>query len=309
MVRLLWCVALLMLASAVAATAGGDSVSVERDIPYAGTTNPRQTLDLFLPTKRNTEKLPVVVFIHGGGWSRGDKSEGSAALQLLAATGDYAGVSVGYRLSGEAIWPAQIHDVKAALRWVRAAAPQHGLDPAHIGVWGPSAGGHLALVAGLTGGVKELEGDLGLHTGVDSRVACVVNYYGITDIPGLIGQPSSIDRTADDAIEAKLLGGPILQNTKRAKAASPVTYITPDDPPVLTIHGDKDLVVPFDQALRLDDALLMSGVKSTFVTVRGAGHGDFPPEAFRRVITFFERCLLEKDVPLSGDPITAAARE
>ena len=144
-----------------------------RDIPYAGTKNPRQMLDLIMPVKRVGKKpLPVIAFIHGGGWRNGNKSSGVNRVAGLLQTGRYVGVSIGYRLTGEAIWPAQIHDCKAAIRWLRGNAKKHGMDPGKIAVWGSSAGGHLVSMLGATGGVKELEGKLGKHLDQSSRNSC-----------------------------------------------------------------------------------------------------------------------------------------
>ena len=141
-----------------------EGVKVLRDIPYASTKNPRQMLDLILPNKRvSNDPLPVIAFIHGGGWRNGNKSSGVNRVVGLVQTGRYAGVSIGYRLTGESIWPAQIHDCKAAIRWLRGNAKAHGLNPDKIAVWGSSAGGHLASMLGSTGGVEELEGKLGQH--------------------------------------------------------------------------------------------------------------------------------------------------
>ena len=139
-----------------------DTIKVTRDIAYAGTDNARQKLDIYLPTKPNHDKpLPVVVWIHGGAWRGGDKASGFGQLRKFVASGDYAGISVGYRLTGEASWPAQIHDCKAAIRWIRGNAKQYNLDPDRIGVWGSSAGGHLVAMLGTAGDVESLEGDLG----------------------------------------------------------------------------------------------------------------------------------------------------
>ncbi len=160
-----------------------ESVQAELDIPYAGTSNPRQRLDLYQPKTRNDNKaLPVVVFIHGGGWQNGDKRGGYRMIGPLVESGDYVGVSVGYRLSGEAIWPAQIHDCKAAIRWLRANAKKYNLDPKKIGVTGTSAGGHLVAMLGTSGDVPDLEGKLGDHLKVSSRVQCVVEQrFGPTE--------------------------------------------------------------------------------------------------------------------------------
>jgi acetyl esterase/lipase len=206
-------------------------------------------------------------------------------------TGRYAGISVGYRLSGESRWPAQLHDAKAAIRWIRANADRLGLNTDAIGVWGHSAGGHIALMVGVTGDVRELEGDLGAHRGSSSRVQAAANLFGVTDLVALVGQPGAIDRTKPDAPEALLLGGPIPENAQKAKAASPITYVSADDPPVFMVHGTADRVVPYDQALRMDAALRRAGVPSYFVTIEGAGHGDFGTIADRRIVAFFERTL------------------
>jgi acetyl esterase/lipase len=138
-----------------------EPITFELDIPYADTDNPRQRLDLYLPKNSNSNKLPVIVFFHGGGWMMGDKSQEDSRLMPFLRTGQYAGVSADYRLSGEAQWPAQIYDSKAVIRWVRANASKYGLDADHIGVWGISAGAHLVLMLGVSGDVPELEGDIG----------------------------------------------------------------------------------------------------------------------------------------------------
>jgi acetyl esterase/lipase len=291
------------LAQVDTATTSQGPVTSELDIPYADTGNPRHRLDLYLPKERDHEKLPVIVFIHGGGWMFGDKSDGAGRLMPLLRTGEYAGVSVEYRLSDEATWPAQIHDVKAAVRWIRANARKYALDPNRIGVWGRSAGAHLALMLGVTGDVAELDGRLGPYKGLSSKVTCVVNFFGATDLPAMIGKDSDIDRTSPDAFEAKLIGGALPQNPAKAKSASPITYVTPGDPPVLTVHGNADRTVPYDQAVRIDAALHKAGVPSYFVTVEGGGHDDFGSAADDRVTEFFAKCLQRRQVEVSTAPI------
>ncbi len=275
----------------------------ELDIPYADPGSPRQRLDLYLPQNPKSDKLPVIVFFHGGGWAQGDKASGAGKLMPFLLTGQYAGVCAGYRLSGEAQWPAQIHDCKAAIRWVRAHAKKYGLDPDRIGVWGLSAGAHLALMVGVSGDAPELEGGIGRYRDVSSKVACVVNFFGESDLLAAIGQPSDIDRTRPDAPEALLIGGPLKANAKKARLASPVTYVSAGDPPVLTVHGTDDLNVPYDQALRLDAALRKAGVPSYLVTIEGGGHGDFDTVADGSVRAFFDRYLCGKDVRVPVEPL------
>jgi acetyl esterase/lipase len=281
----------------------GEPVTFEFGIPYTDTGNPRHRLDVYLPKKPMSARLPVIVFIHGGGWMQGDKSDGARWLMPFVRTGRYAGIAAEYRLSGEAIWPAQIHDCKAAIRWVRANSAKYGLNADRIGVWGRSAGGHLALMLGVSGGVPELEGDIGPHRGVSSKVTAVANFFGVSELLAMIGQPSDIDRTKPDVPEAKLIGGPLLDNPEKAKAASPITYVTRNDPPALTVHGNADRIVPYDQGVRIDAALHKARVTSYFVTVEEAGHGNFGTAADGRVKAFFDKYLCGREVQISTAPI------
>jgi acetyl esterase/lipase len=182
---------------------------------------------------------------------------------------------------------------------VRANAERLGLDPDHIGAWGESAGGHLALMLGVSGDVPELEGNIGPYNDISSKVSAVVNFFGESDLPALIGQSGDFDRSKPDSPEAILIGGPLISNPEKAKSASPITYIAPNDPPILTVHGDKDRMVLYDQAVRLDTALRKAGVTSYFVTVKGAGHGEFGVAANDRVKAFFDKYLQGKDVQIS----------
>jgi acetyl esterase/lipase len=234
----------------------------------------------------------VIVYIHGGAWLGGDRIGGHGRLAGYVASGEYAGVSVGYRLTKEAIWPAQIHDCKAAIRWIRANAKKYNLDPARIGVIGDSAGGHLVAMLGASGGVEALEGDLGPHKGVSSRVQCVVDLFGPSDIAAMKDYPSSLNHDAASSPEGKLVGGRVSDKKDVATAASPITYVSPDDPPFLIIHGNKDMVVPYNQSERLSAALKKAKVECYFITVDGAGHGGFRnPELQKRQQQFFDKHL------------------
>ncbi len=283
-----------------------ETVRVQWDVPYAGTDNPRQRLDLFLPKSPNGDKpLPVVVWIHGGAWRAGDKRSGTGKLAELAASGNYAGVSVAYRLTGEAIWPTQIHDCKAAIRWIRGNAAKYNLDPQRIGVWGSSAGGHLVAMLGTSGDVKDLEGDLGQHGDQGSRVTCVVDYFGPSDLLTMGQYPSRMDHDAANSPESLLVGGPLQETKEAAREASPTSYVSKDDPPFLIVHGDKDPLVPHNQSVRLHAALKRADVDVLFITVKGAGHGGFRGEELpRRVKAFFEKHLRGRDSEISEEPIT-----
>lgn len=285
-----------------------EPVHVTMDQPYALTTNPRQRLDIYLPRERHRGPLPVILYVHGGGWAQGDKADGAARLMDFVRDGYYAGVSVGYRLSGEATWPAPLHDVKAAVRWVRGNADRLGLDPARIGVWGRGAGAHLALMLGVTGNVPRLEGTLGEHRREHSRVKAVANFFGPTDLPALVGAASDIDRRRGDAPESLLLGGAIRDRLAQAREASPVTHASAGSATVLTVHGTLDRVVPFAQAARLDDALHKAGVASHLVTIDGGAHGDFGSSADDRLAALFDRELLGMDREVSVAPVIWARR-
>lgn len=244
-------------------------LEIIENIPYADTENPRQQLDLFLPHSRvNDAPLPIVAFIHGGGWRNGSRRSGLSFLGPLVRTGKYIGVSIGYRLTDEAIWPAQIHDCKAAIRWLRANAAKYTADPEKIVVAGSSAGGHLVAVLGTSGDVPDLEGELGIWGNKSSRVEGVVNFFGPSDFTSMGGWHNN-----PDSPESLLLGGPVQDNKKIARTASPITYVSKDDPPFLTIHGTKDSLVPFEQSVQLHDSLQNAGVISRLIAIEGGGHG------------------------------------
>ncbi|QDU98288.1 alpha/beta hydrolase [Lignipirellula cremea] len=281
----------------------GETLDVRYDQPYAGTENPKQMLDLFLPKTRSADKpLPVVVFIHGGGWSGGNRNGYAPQAAILAATGEYATASISYRLSQEAKWPAQIHDCKAAIRWIRGHAKELNLDADRIGVIGGSAGGHLVTMLGLTGGNKELEGDLGDFDEQSTDVTCVVNFYGPSDLTRPLMQGDAALR--DDPAVAGLIGGGIQENLAVAKAASPMTYIAKGAPPILTIHGDKDMRVNYEQGVMLHEALKKAGNVSMLITIEGGGHAvPRSQELYQRIRKFWDKNLRGVEAEISTEPI------
>jgi acetyl esterase/lipase len=246
----------------------------------------------------------VIAYIHGGAWLAGDRAGGHGRLAGYVAGGEYAGVSIGYRLTREAIWPAQIHDCKAAIRWVRANAKKYNLDPDRIAVMGDSAGGHLVAMLGTSGGVKELEGDLGAHKDVSSRVQCVVDLFGPSDLLAMKDFPSSLNHDSASSPEGKLVGGRVSDRKDVAIAASPVTYVSPDDPPFLIIHGNRDMVVPYNQSERLSAAMKKAKVECHFIPIDGGGHGGFHnPEVQNRERQFFDRHLRGVNNTISEEAI------
>ncbi|TWT80758.1 Carboxylesterase NlhH [Planctomycetes bacterium CA13] len=275
-----------------------DGVSIHRDIPYTNSGHERHTLDLYLPAgDENAGSRPLVVWIHGGGWWKGSKD--SIVKQSFVLREGFALASINYRLSSDAIFPAQIHDCKAAIRFLRKNAEQYNIDSNRIGVWGSSAGGHLVALLGTSGDVAELEGDLG-ETGVSSRVQAVCDWFGPTDFlkrNNRSNNPTLKNRDISKHPLPMLLGGLIQDRQDEARAASPVSYISADDPPFLIMHGDSDLLVKLEQSTRFHHRLRDTGIPSTLIIYPGHGHSFFKePEQHQQVIDFFSKHLLgEKD--------------
>lgn len=243
---------------------------VHQDLAYVSNGHTRQKLDLYLPGVDTS--LPLIIWVHGGAFRMGSK-EDSVPLDFLTA--GYALASINYRLSQHALFPAQIEDCKAAVRWLRAHATQFGLDPNRFAAWGPSAGGHLAAMLGVTGHVVEFE--VGEHLDESSCVQVVVDYYGPTDFLVMDEQrpvDGMVHNTADSP-ESELVGGPIQENPEKVARANPITYVTREAPPFLIVHGDADPLVPYGQSVLLEAALRGAGVPVTFYTVAGGGHGGF----------------------------------
>ncbi|MGO8744511.1 MAG: alpha/beta hydrolase fold domain-containing protein [Thermoguttaceae bacterium] len=238
-------------------------VKVWRDLPYMEHGGPRNRLDLYLP-ENVSGPLPLVVWVHPGAWQQGSKELCPAVL--LVAKG-YAVASINFRLAQDAVFPAQIEDCKAAIRWLRANAVKYRLDAAHIGVWGASSGGHLVSLLGTTGGVKEFEGTGG-HLEQSSRVQAVVDWFGPTDF----NMPYKLDREAASVV-ALLIGPADARNQEKLRRASPVTYVGRDSAPFLIMHGADDAIVPVAQSELLAAALKKAGVEAKLVIIPGNGHG------------------------------------
>ena len=299
------------LAGALAPMAWGRGQSLEgyslsSDIPHAGTDNPLQTLDMAIPDAPSNQPFPVLLYIHGGGWQRGSKDKGLSRMANYL-NGRIAGISIGYRLSGEAQWPAQLHDCKAAIRWVRAHAKEYNFSPDKIAVAGVSAGGHLASMVGLTGDVPELEGRVGPHTNESSKVTCVINFFGPCELLTL-GKTPGMEHDAPDSPEAKLFGGPMQEKRDVVRAASPITYVKPGSLPFLIVHGDRDRLIPFRQSALLDRKLTEAGASSTLIKMIGGYHGFRSEVLDERIRLFLRRHLFDEDVPeISEAPIDLKA--
>jgi acetyl esterase/lipase len=210
----------------------------------------------------------------------------------------FAVVDVGYRLSGEAIFPAQIQDCKAAVRWIRANAKKYSLNPDRIGAWGSSAGGHLVALLGTAGDVKEF--DTAENAEYSSRVQAVCDWFGPTDFLRMNDFPGGMDHNAPNSPESLVIGGAIQENKEKVAKANPITYITGNEPPFLIMHGDKDGTVIYNQSELLYDALVKAGTDVTLYCVKGGGHGfggatdDTPEGIFKMAADFFEKHLKDK---------------
>jgi acetyl esterase/lipase len=245
-------------------------VTVHRDLAYTPDPHPRQHLDLYLPP--GDAPLPLIVWVHGGAFRAGSKDDFVPAEYLALG---YAIASVNYRLSQHALWPAQIVDCKAAVRWLRAHAGDYGLDPERFAAWGPSAGGHLVAMLGVTGHGSAY--DQGEHLDILSSVSAVVDYFGPTDFLQMDAHrlPEGMEHDPADSPESELVGGAIQEHPERVAAANPVTYVTGDAPPFLIVHGERDPLVPHHQSVLLYEALQTAGVPVELYTVPGGGHGGF----------------------------------
>lgn len=297
------------------------------DLEYAEVGGRALRLDLYLPANVSAP-VPLLVWIHGGGWSGGSRFPAPGFATQLRDRG-IAVASVSYRLTSEAaLWggqpvtfPAQIHDVKAAIRWLRAHATDYQIDASRVGVWGSSAGGHLSALVGTSGNASELEGAVGVNPGESSAVQVAVDYYGPVDLlqmsPDVTTPPgSNFDHDAATSPESRLIGfdqpgqgigvlranfnhpaPPFPEMAMRVTQANPQTWADINDPPFMIVHGTADMTVPFAQSGRLRDTLGALGRTPSFLPVPGGGHGGFPVSVQTQAQAF----LLDRLDPLLTD--------
>jgi acetyl esterase/lipase len=260
-------------------------VAIANDVVYTKAGDVELKLDLARP-EEGDGPFPAVLVIHGGAWRSGDKSQNRGALAEFARRG-YVAISPQYRFCPKVPFPAQVHDVKAAVRWLRTHKDEYKVDVDHIGAVGFSAGGHLSLLLGLTGPKDGLEGDVSADA-PSSKVQAVVNYFGPTDL------------AADDLPDVTkplikdFLGGTPTEKPEAVAKASPLTFVTSDDPPILTFQGTKDNLVPYNQAEKLTDAMTRAGVAGRTELLIGKGHGWGDPEmrhTLAETFAFFDRHL------------------
>jgi acetyl esterase/lipase len=272
------------------------------DLPYADL-SPAQELDVYWPPAGNGP-FPVILSVHGGAFMGGDKRDVQLEPALAALARGYAVVSVNYRMSGEAAFPALVHDVKASVRWVRANATAFLFDAARVAIWGGSAGGYLALMVGVSAGVPELE-DLALgNPGCSSAVQAVVDWFGPTDFLKMDGQLAAsgmapapqFAHSAPGSPESLILGRPITEIPDVVRAANPETYLHPAAPPFFIQHGDRDDVVPYQQSVNFAASAraLAGSARVQLEILPGARHADpvfAAPHNVQKVLDFLDRTL------------------
>ncbi|QNF35805.1 alpha/beta hydrolase [Adhaeribacter swui] len=269
------------------------------NIAYASE-SPAQKLDIYLPDASNAP-FPVIVAIHGGAFKMGDKADPQVNAALNGLERGYAVISINYRLSSEAIFPAQIQDVKAAIRWVRANAKTYKLNPEKLATWGNSAGGHLAAMAGTTGD-DDAFNEAGLvNAGQSSLVQAVVDWYGPIQFDQMDSQfklsnKGRADHDTAQSPESELIGKQITQAPDLVQAANPATYISEADPPFFIQHGTHDNLVPTEQSENFyaDLVKTLGPDKVTLELLPGVGHcgPQFEtPENLNKVFDFLDKYL------------------
>lgn len=267
----IWSLTLFLLAGACLTTAEGNDrfeIEVSRDIEFAKVDGHSLKLDLYRPV--GAASPPLVVWVHGGAWRAGSKD--SMPLGELVKRG-FAIASVDYRLSPVAEFPAQVHDCKAAIRFLRAKENQYGYDASRIGIAGSSAGGHLVAEIGVTNGHPKLEGTVGQHLDQSSSVQAIVDYYGPTNFLTILKQSTPHGLSVRVPALQLLLGSQPEENPVLAKLASPVFHVDKDDPPLLMIHGDHDPQVPINQSHELHGRYKEIGIPVQLEVIHGGAHG------------------------------------
>lgn len=266
------------------------------NVNYASDNLESHNLDIYLP-KEQQSTYKAVIIIYGSAWfANNAKAMASASIGTPLLNAGFAVISINHRSSMEAIWPAQIQDVKAAIRYVRANAAKYNIDPSFIGITGFSSGGHLSTFAGVTNGVKtltsgditiDIEGYLGDNLSTGSHVNAVVDWFGPVDIAHMSNCVAPNDASTPEAV---LIGKKDpREEPDWVKLISPINFVDKDDPEILIIHGDADNVVPHCQSVNLKNAYDNAGAKATFISVPGGGHGPgcFDTQYFKNMTDFF----------------------
>jgi acetyl esterase/lipase len=255
--------------------------TVPTEITYLTANNYEAKLDVFRPLNASGP-TPTLIYIHGGGWVEGDKS--GAVMQFIPYLQmGWAVVNVEYRLAKVSLAPAAVEDCRCALRWVISKAKEYNFDTDKLVVTGHSAGGHLSLMTGMLPESAGLDRECPGNNEY-LKVAAIINWYGITDVADLLDGPNR------QAYAVAWLGS-MTDRVEVAKRVSPLTYVRPGLPPILTIHGDADTIVPYSHAVRLHDALTKAGVANQLITIPGGKHGGFSKEETSKIFITIQEFL------------------
>jgi len=269
----------------------GDRYWMQPDVVYGSANNTPLKLDIWYP-RDNPNPTPTVVYIHGGGWIFGSK-EGAVYQLLPYLERGWRVVNVEYRMAGNSLAPGSVEDTRCALRWIYRNAAQWKFDTSKIILTGHSAGGHLSLITGMLPDGTALDNRCfadAKYGDVPMKVAAIVNWYGISDVNDLIKGPNVKNY-------AVMWMGSLPNAEEVAKSVSPLTYVRAGLPPIVTMHGDKDDVVPYSHATRLHDALKRTNNKETLVTIEGGGHGMFTKEQYTKGYDAIWKFLAENMIP------------
>ena len=270
------------------ARAQGQAGGETKDILYAKAGEKSLLLDLYLPEDVSAPRL--IVWVHGGAWKSGTKAQ----VPKVFVEKGFAVASLDFRQSTEAPFPANVHDIKAAIRFLRAKASGYGYRTEKIAIAGASSGGHLAALVGVTNGNKELEGSIGNHRDQSSDVHAIIDYYGASNLTTILNQSTPHGLSVRKPALELLLGALPEDVPAIAERASPVTHVDRGDPPLLLIHGDQDKQMPINQSHELVGKYKEVGADVDFHVVYGAGHGGntfFSGEQLERALTFLDRVL------------------
>lgn len=277
---------LFVLFFCVLKTQAQNDVEITKELVYAEVDSKKLTLDIYKPTGKKDPYL--IVWVHGGAWHSGNKENPPLGLLPFG----YALASVDFRASTEKPFPADVHDIKAAIRFLRANANKYGYQSDKIIIWGSSSGGHLAALVATTNNNLALEGNLGNYTNASSSVQACIDFYGPTNFLTILNQSTPHGLNVRLPALAILLGKPVEQATELAKLASPVHQVDSNDPPIFIVHGEQDIQVPVNQSIELWSAYKSKNLKAQIEFIPNAGHSD-PAYSKKELMEKIDRFLKE----------------
>ncbi|MEQ1856623.1 MAG: alpha/beta hydrolase [Longimicrobiales bacterium] len=280
--------AALVLLAALGAPAHTAAQTLHRDVVYATVDGKALGLDIHMPA--GVTNPPLLVWVHGGMWRVGNKGQ----LPPVFVQNGFAVASLDFRQSTDARFPAMVHDIKGAIRFLRAHARDYGYRTDRIAIGGTSSGGHLAALVGVTNGDHELEGSVGGNSTESSDVQAIVSYYGASNLETILAQSTPFGLGVREPALRDLLGALPDATPALAELASPVAHVGAGDPPLLLLHGDQDPQMPINQAHELEGAYEKDGLDVYFDVVHGAVHGGdlfYAPEHLDRTLAFLRRTI------------------